>query len=164
LASEVERGNFREDVFFRVATTHVYVPPLRDRMEDLPILVEHFLRRANAAITNDDIPEHVWSMLRSYSWPGNVRELQNAVQRLLVTPDRTLGSVTRRPSPPPSTPTTPAKVLQPLRLARREAADDFERHYLRDLLSRSDGNVTRGAAIAEVSRQMIQKLMRKHDL
>jgi transcriptional regulator with GAF, ATPase, and Fis domain len=166
LAAEVERGNFREDVFFRVATTHVYVPPLRDRMDDLPLLVEHFLRRASTSYSTNDIPEHVWSMLRSYSWPGNVRELQNAVHRLLVTPDRTLGTANRRSTPPLTAQILSAepKAVAPLRVARREAADDFERGYLRELLSRSDGNVTRGAAIAEVSRQMIQKLMRKHDL
>jgi transcriptional regulator with GAF, ATPase, and Fis domain len=166
LASEVERGNFREDVFFRVAATHVYVPPLRDRMDDLPLLVEHFMRRASGAFAASDIPDHVWSMLRAYSWPGNVRELQNAVQRLLVTPDRALGTSGRRSTPPamPVVTSVTPKALVPLRIARREAADEFERLYLRDLLARSDGNVTRGAAIAEVSRQMIQKLMRKHDL
>jgi two-component system response regulator GlrR len=105
-------------------------------------------------------------MLLSYSWPGNVRELQNAVRRLLITPDRAIGTTTRHSTPPPAPPRTSAmpKPLVPLRIARREAADDFERAYLRDLLTRSDGNVTRGAAIAEVSRQMIQKLMRKHEL
>jgi transcriptional regulator with GAF, ATPase, and Fis domain len=165
LASEVERGNFREDVFFRVAATHVYVPPLRDRMEDLPLLVEHFLRRASGSYVVTDIPDHVWRMLRSYPWPGNVRELQNAVQRLLVTPDRALGTARRRAELPVARAAgTPTKALGPLRIARREAADEFERAYLRDLLARSEGNVTRGAAIAEVSRQMIQKLMRKHDL
>ena len=166
LASEVEQGNFREDVFFRVATTHVYVPPLRDRMDDLPLLVDHFLRLANASFDRQAIPEQVWNMLRSYSWPGNVRELQNAVRRLLITPDRAIGAGARHSTPPPAPLSTSAglKPLVPLRVARRDAADEFERAYLRDLLTRSDGNVTRGAAIAEVSRQMIQKLMRKHEL
>ena len=166
LASEVDLGNFREDVFFRVAATHVYVPPLRDRMDDLPLLVDHFLRRANASFDRRSIPDQVWNMLRSYSWPGNVRELQNAVQRLLITPDRAIGVNLRHFTPPAgqAVPNAVLKPLVPLRIARREAVDEFERAYLRDLLARSESNVTRGAAIAEVSRQMIQKLMRKHDV
>ena len=166
LIAEVERGTFREDVYFRVATTHVFVPPLRDRLDDLPLLVSHFLARANPPRRLEDIPAHVWDMFRTYRWPGNVRELQNAVQRLLVTPERALSGHGQRSSvaPSASTPSTPppAAKLEPLRIARREAADDFERAYLEQLLARTDGNVTRSAAIAEVSRQMIQKLLRKH--
>lgn len=165
LAVEVERGNFREDVFFRVAATHVYVPPLRDRLGDLPVLVSHFLSRANPPRLLEDIPEHVWDMFRAYRWPGNVRELQNAVQRLLITPERALNNQPNRTgaSAPPSVP-APSVKLEPLRIARRDAADEFERNYLQHVLSRTGGNVTRAAAIAEVSRQMVQKLMRKHGL
>jgi len=164
LVAEVERGNFREDVFFRVAATHVYVPPLRDRLDDLPVLVQHFLSNANPPRQLADIPEHVWDMFRTYRWPGNVRELQNAVQRLLITPERALNSQSQRsPAGPTASVPPPANgKLAPLRIARREAADEFERAYLEQLLARTDGNVTRSAAIAEVSRQMIQKLLRKH--
>ena len=161
LLAEVERGNFREDVYFRIAATHVYVPPLRDRLDDLPMLVTHFLKRSTPSRGPDALPEQVWEMLRAYRWPGNVRELQNAVQRLLITPERGLGGSPARPSasvPPPAT------NPEPLRVARRDAADEFERNYLQHVLARTGGNVTRAAAIAEVSRQMVQKLMRKHGL
>ena len=141
LAGEVQRGTFREDLYRRVASAHVQVPPLRERMEDLPLLIEHF------AALHDD----------SYRWPGNVRELSNAVQRVLMTPD----------SCPPSSAARPRRQVnevQPLRVARRDAAESFELDYLRALLTKTSGNVTRAAAIAEVSRQMIQKLMRKRGL
>ncbi len=171
LPAEIERGNFREDVYFRVATTHVYVPPLRDRLDDLPVLVGHFLSRAVPPRSVEDIPPHVWEMLSAYRWPGNVRELQNAVQRLLITPERALSPSAQRPVVVPSTPPPTASVsrpadakVEPLRIARREAADEFERGYLKQVLERTDGNVTRAAAIAEVSRQMIQHLMRKHGI
>ncbi len=164
LSAEVERGNFREDVYFRVAVTHVYVPPLRDRLDDLPLLVSHFLRRANPPREPDVFPEEVWNMLRAYRWPGNVRELQNAVQRLLITPGRSFSGAPPRELAAPATVPPQAGALEPLRSARREAADAFERDYLRQVLGRSGGNVTRAAAIAEVSRQMVQKLMRKHGL
>jgi transcriptional regulator with PAS, ATPase and Fis domain len=166
LASEVQRGNFREDLYFRVAATHVQLPPLRDRMEDLQMLIEHFLARAQPARSLADVPPPVWDMFRAHRWPGNVRELNNAVQRLLVTPERAL-----RPSSPSEPPRssisglTPAtNPIVPLRIARREAGESFEKNYLEALLARTSGNVTRAAAIAEVSRQMIQKMMKKHGL
>ena len=166
LTAEVQRGNFREDLYFRVAAGHVYVPPLRDRMQDLPMLVEHFLSLAQPPRILADVPPHVWEMFRAHRWPGNVRELSNAVQRFLVTPERALtfssGSGT---TPPPERPDAEGDAgLLPLRIARHRASDAFERAYLRALFARTKGNITRAAALAEVSRQMIQKLMRKHDL
>jgi two-component system response regulator GlrR len=165
LIAEVERGNFREDVFFRVATTHVYVPPLRERLDDLPVLVEHLLSRSDPPRKLQDIPEEVWETFRAYRWPGNVRELQNAVQRLFLTPERALNTAgSRPPAAILADVISPIAKLEPLRLARRIAADDFERAYISQILAKADGNVRRAAAIAEVSRQMIQKLMRKHGL
>lgn len=163
LFSEVQRGNFREDLYFRLSTTQVRIPPLRDRMDDLPLLVEHFLGRVGSKTQVADIPAAVWAMFKNHRWPGNVRELWNAVQRFTVTPDKVLpdhspadraATAAARPDGPP----------QPLRIARRDAGDAFERAYLEHILSHTSGNVVRAAAVAEVSRQMIQKMMRKHSL
>jgi transcriptional regulator with GAF, ATPase, and Fis domain len=170
LSAEVARGNFRDDLYFRLAAAHVHVPPLRDRMEDLPLLVEHFLARARPPRSLADVPVPVWDMFRAHRWPGNVRELRNAVERLLVTPERAL-----RPALEGHGETSASSrsntgaggktgEIAPLRVARRDASDEFELGYLTLLLERTAGNVTRAAAIAEVSRQMIQKLMRKHGL
>jgi len=165
LAAEVQRGNFREDLYFRLAAAHVRVPPLRDRMEDLPLLVEHFLTRIKPRRTAADIPPQVWTMFNTHRWPGNVRELWNAVQRFSVTPERILSddfsAAPVRDSRPPPPDTT---HVQPLPVARREASEAFERNYLETILRRTDGNVQRAAAVAEVSRQMVQKLMRKYGI
>jgi len=160
LRTEVARGTFREDLYFRLAAAHVVTPPLRDRMEDLPLLVEHFLALERPPRSSVDIAEHVWDLFRAHRWPGNVRELRNAVQRLLVTPDRPLRDGSDRGSTAP-VPAVTAEPL-PLRIARREASDAFERAYVASALARAEGSVTRAAAIAEVSRQMMQKLLRKH--
>jgi two-component system response regulator GlrR len=160
LAAEVQRGNFREDLFFRLSAACVRVPPLRDRMEDLPLLVDHFLSSAKPPRTVADVPAAVWNMLEAHRWPGNVRELSNAVQRFVVTPDRVLPSEPTAAVSPTSGDET-APVL-PLRVARRDANEAFERAYLSHVLARANGNVTRAAAMAEVSRQMVQKLLRKH--
>jgi transcriptional regulator with GAF, ATPase, and Fis domain len=163
LRVEAARGAFREDLYFRLAAAHVVAPPLRDRMEDLELLVEHFLSLERPPRPVADVPAHVWDLFRSYRWPGNVRELRNAVQRLQVTPDRPL-----REWPGAAVATQPATTagakdeVMPLRVARREAGDAFERAYLAAVLAKSAGSVTRAAALAEVSRQMMQKLLRKH--
>jgi len=169
LAAEVALGNFREDLYFRLAGAHVYVPPLRDRMGDLPLLVEHFLSRSKPPRSGTEIPAAVWEMFMAHRWPGNVRELSNAVQRLLVMPDRPLRSMTTPPaastsSPPAAGTDAPIDAAPPLRVARREATEAFERQYVEGVLARTAGNVTRAAAVAEVSRQMMQKLMRKHGI
>ncbi len=164
LAAEVQRGNFREDLYFRLAGAHVRVPPLRDRMEDLPLLVEHFLKRSSPPRSVSDIPAQVWDMFNTHRWPGNVRELSNAVQRFLVQPDRVLSAGLGAPPAQPVGATLDPATLQPLRIARREASDAFELAYLEALMTRSSGNMARAGAIAEVSRQMVQKMMRKHGL
>lgn len=161
LAVEVRRGNFLEELYFHVAADAVQLPPLRDRMEDLPLLVEHFLERARPPQRLEDVPAGVWALLEAHRWPGNVRELSNAVQRFMATPARALPGE-RAPSAPSAAARSDAP-LSPLRVARREATAAFERAYLADVLQRSRGNVTRAAALAAVSRQMMQKLMRKHD-
>ena len=163
LRAETARGAFREDLYFRLAAAHVTAPPLRDRMDDLEMLVNHFLSLERPPRAVADLPAHVWDLFRSYRWPGNVRELRNAVQRLQVTPDRPLHEWA---SPGVATQPAPASLAKaevlPLRVARREAGDAFERAYLASVLARVGGSVTRAAALAEVSRQMMQKLLRKH--
>jgi transcriptional regulator with GAF, ATPase, and Fis domain len=164
LRAEVARNRFRQDLYFRLAAAHVTVPALRERMEDLPLLVGHFLSLERPPRSAQEIGRDVWDLLRAYRWPGNVRELRNAVQRLLVTPDRALSDLAAGGASSSSTSASSASSpeVPPLRIARREANDAFERDYLAAALAAVGGNVTRAAALAEVSRQNIQKLMKKH--
>ena len=86
LAEEVDRGKFREDLYYRLNVIHIHMPPLRDRKEDIPLLVEHFLvkyRHAPGAIPTT-ISEEALQRLVGYDWPGNVRELENAIERAVV--------------------------------------------------------------------------------
>ena len=80
LRAEVQHGTFRQDLYFRLAGARLLVPPLRDRIEDIPMLVEHFLALEGAPISANAIPDHVWALFSSYRWPGNVRELRNAIR------------------------------------------------------------------------------------
>jgi transcriptional regulator with PAS, ATPase and Fis domain len=167
LRHEVHKNNFRPDLYYRLSTALVQMPPLRERMEDLPQLVAHFLAMERPPRSIDDVSPLAWEMLRAHRWPGNVRELRNAVQRLSFRPNRPIedtvsGLAVRGPAAGGLV--GPGGEIQPLRLARRDASDAFERAYLTGVLASTTGNVTRAAAKAEVSRQMMQKLMKKHGI
>jgi transcriptional regulator with PAS, ATPase and Fis domain len=166
LTAEVARGNFRQDLYYRIAAAKVSVPPLRERLDDIPLLVEHFLSLEQHSLTMNHIPAQVWEMFSAHRWPGNVRELRNAVQRLVIAPELSLHAHEDPVDDSAASRNTDElkKEIEPLRVARRDAAESFERAYLDAVLKRASGNVTRAAAIAEVSRQMIQKLMRKHGI
>jgi DNA-binding NtrC family response regulator len=163
LRAEVAKDRFRQDLYFRLAAAHVTVPALRERMDDLPLLVEHFLSLERPPCSARDLSREVWDLFRAHRWPGNVRELRNAVQRFLVTPDRALRDLAAMGSAAGETAaSSPIEPLLPLRVARREANDAFERDYLALALKVAGGNVTRAAALSEVSRQNLQKLLKKH--
>lgn len=86
LAAEVKTGRFREDLFYRLNVVNLQVPPLRDRREDIPLLVNHFLQKYNRQNYKniDEVPRHVLEMLLNYPWPGNIRELENCIQKAVV--------------------------------------------------------------------------------
>jgi DNA-binding NtrC family response regulator len=159
LQSEVQAGSFRQDLYYLLAAAFVCLPPLRERMSDLPLLVEHFLALESPPRNVAEVRPEVWQLLAAHHWPGNVRELRNAVQRLLLTPGRPFGATL---SAPQELADRAAVELRPLRLARREASDAFERSYMAALLTKTNGRVGAAARVAEVSRQMLNKLMRKH--
>ena len=160
LQTEVQAGSFRQDLYYRLAAAYVCLPPLRERMSDLPLLVEHFLALESPPRNVAEVRPEVWQLLAAHHWPGNVRELRNAVQRLLLTPGRPLGATFSAPQEADRA----VVELRPLRLARREASDAFERSYMAALLAKTSGRVGAAARVAEVSRQMLNKLMRKHAL
>jgi two-component system, NtrC family, response regulator GlrR len=164
LRAEVKRGAFREDLYFRVAGAQVEVPPLRERLDDLPLLIDEFLAESQPARTLAEIPSDVWDTFKSHGWPGNVRELRNAVQRMLVTPEHALEARDLFAAQPQEEPAQSTVEFRSLRGARREASVRFEREYLRALLLRAGGNITVAAALAQVSRQAIHKLITKHRL
>jgi transcriptional regulator with GAF, ATPase, and Fis domain len=162
LLAEVARGAFRQDLYFRVAAAQVLVPALRQRLDDLPLLVRHLLAKMSPPRSVDELPAQAWEQLLSHAWPGNVRELRNALQRLLLTPERALHAAASPADTPSQVVVTADEPIVPLHQARVEANHAFERDYLRAVLRRTNGNVTRAAAVAQVSRQVMTKLVRKH--
>jgi len=153
LAHAVNRGTFREDLYYRLAVVEVVLPPLRARPEDIPLLAEHFFRRY--AGDQEPVPPGLQA-LSSRAWSGNVRELRNYVERSV-----SLGyaSAAGAPAPPPPRAEPVVPVHLPLKDARAAWNEQFERVYVEALLARTGGNVTRAAELAGVNRRSLQRLI-----
>jgi transcriptional regulator with GAF, ATPase, and Fis domain len=161
LAEEAAQGRFREDLYYRLAVVALRMPPLRERPDDIPLLVEHFLsREQNRLERGGPQPDELIARFRSQAWPGNVRELKNAILRSL-----TVGVPAVTPGHAAVPATAPEIDLSvPLRDARDRLADGFEEAYLREALRRSGGNATRAAELAGINRKYIQRAIKKYGL
>jgi transcriptional regulator with GAF, ATPase, and Fis domain len=202
LRAAIEAGKFREDLFYRLEGIPVHVPPLRERLDDIPLLVDHFL--GVGADARSALPANALDMFRAHRWPGNVRELRNVVRRMHMLPEVPFKPEAPRPPagervtlPVAAEPASSAtgneldvanssnvytRVVRrllgwlgsdaahtradwlPLENARRDFQDAFELDYLQVLKQQSGGNKTRASIWAGVSRQAVQKLVRKHDM
>jgi DNA-binding NtrC family response regulator len=153
----VRHGRFRQDLFYRLAVVRVRVPPLRERLEDLPLLLDHFSRALSHRESVRDRFPGLLPLLSSHEWPGNVRELRNVVERL--------GLLPLRDALPDSVP-VPGDGEAVVRFgeARDLLLDRFERTYIADILRHTRGNVTAAAELAGVSRRYVTRLIAKHQL
>jgi DNA-binding NtrC family response regulator len=169
LRAEVNDGTFRQDLFFRLAVVVLRLPALRDRREDIPLLVEHFVRAQGEQGPIEDLfPPRVMDTLIRHRWPGNVRELKNAVEAALVMgeprhlddePSEARATSTGGPSI-----AVDAWLGRALPDARAGITEAFENVYLRDLLERTEGNVTQAAELAKVDRSYLSRLIRRHGI
>lgn len=180
LLQEVREGNFREDLYYRFAVIRVQLPPLRDRPEDIPTLVEHFLREANARTGRDDLDIAYKTMekLKRHRWPGNVRELKNFIDRaVLLTQGDNIETRFLTPSEPAaegipeSLEESALPLVQtaldenlPFKDAKNRLIEQFEMEYWSRLLERTDGNVSKAARIAGVHRKSVEYILKKLDL
>ncbi|MBK6688563.1 MAG: sigma 54-dependent Fis family transcriptional regulator [Deltaproteobacteria bacterium] len=171
LRSAVNKSEFREDLYYRLAVVTLSIPPLRERIEDVPILVEHFLRLAGHTAPVDElVPPVVMDSLTRHKWPGNVRELRNFIEAFLV-----MGEA----MPPSAVPHArgaaagPGLVNQegidlltgmPYREARTRLLDEFERAYLKKVLENSDDNVSEAARKSRIHRSYINVMLRRHGI
>jgi DNA-binding NtrC family response regulator len=161
LEDAVSEGAFREDLFFRLNVFPIHLPPLRERLEDLPALVAHLAERVRhrQAFTFTD---GALEALASYSWPGNVRELANLVERLSILSgpmvDAPLVRQVLRGSVA-TAPTAPAGL--PLGRPLSDALDDFERNYIGAALAQADGNMAEAARILQTDRANLYRRMRR---
>jgi DNA-binding NtrC family response regulator len=162
LRAEVNANAFRLDLFYRLAVVTLRSPPLRDRAEDIELLVEHFLREAgHDGPVEDLISPPAMRSLASHHWPGNVRELRNLIEATLAMGEPpAIEAVALGGGGDPFAPLLPL----PYRAARQQLLDQFEVRYLRALLDRADGNVSRAAREAQMNRSHLQVMLSRHRL
>lgn len=160
LAASANRGTFREDLYYRLAVVEVKLPPLRARSEDIPLLAQHFYARfAGAGAT---LPPSFLAMLTARSWPGNVRELRNFIERsvslgFVTDPSEAAGASSHAIQLRDLEEIVPLHL--PLKDARQAWTESFESIYVRSMLEKTGGNVTRAAELAGVNRRFIQRLI-----
>ena len=178
LREEVDKGRFREDLYYRLAVVEMVMPPLRDRMEDLELLAEHLLKRSANNPGVQHIEPRVLEIFRAYHWPGNVRELNNVVERAIPFSDGNTITIKALPealrsghlevASPQTTAITEPRLRSeeplPFKDAKDQLIDAFERQYLIDLLDRHEGNVSKAARAADMDRKSITRLMKKHGI
>jgi two-component system nitrogen regulation response regulator NtrX len=159
LEEEIAKGNFREDLFYRLNVIPFYVPPLRERKEDVPLLARHFLAefaRAYGRQCRDFSPEAL-ATLAAYNWPGNVRELRNLVERIAIL-NPTARTIEARHLPP--------LLRRPRRAAEadfsslHEARSAYEREFILKKLEENAGNMTRTAEVLGLERSHLYRKMK----
>ena len=165
LEREVNHGRFREDLYFRLSVVTLLVPPLRERLEDIPMLVNVMLASLGTPEASRLFTPAVVADLSRYEWPGNVRELRNYIQRTVVL-DTAAPASNRRPSViPHAAQTTAAVDLEtPFSVAKEQSISEFERRYLTALMAWSGGNISKAARRVGMDRMYLHKLIGKYGL
>ena len=160
LEDEIANGNFREDLFYRLNVIPFYVPPLRDRAEDIPVLAEAFLNefsRSYGRSAKRLLPAAV-EELSTHAWPGNVRELRNVMERIAILHDR--GEVSAADIPIPGRRQQASQPTSQGFASLKEARIAYEREYVERTLKAMEGNVTRAAAALGMERSNLHRKMR----
>jgi two-component system nitrogen regulation response regulator NtrX len=168
LQDEIAAGRFREDLFYRLNVVPVKLPPLRERREDIPELVSHFLARfaGERRMSPPGISDEAMAALQAHDWPGNVRQLRNIMERtLILAPGDRMQQIDVDLLPPEildnqnvmsGASSTMAIMGSPL----REARESFEREYLRIQIRRFSGNISRTASFIGMERSALHRKLK----
>jgi DNA-binding NtrC family response regulator len=167
LEKAVAEGRFREDLYYRLNVIVIHLPSLKERMDDVPLLANHFLRHFSKGSKNEveGISREAMELMGGYHWPGNVRELKNVMERAVSLTDSKI--------------VVPEDLPEQIRLvkdsdafispagsnykkAKKDWMDFFEKRYLSDLLKRHNGNITKAALEAQINRKTIHRLLKRH--
>jgi transcriptional regulator with GAF, ATPase, and Fis domain len=170
LRAMVARGEFREDLYYRLAVVTLELPPLRERREDIEVLVDHFLKGLD--LDRKALPEGAMARFLEHPWPGNARELKNAVERAVVLGEtRFLGESGPHAIAAPTINTGDGAVgtyrVDPTKLYKDQKADviaSFEERYVRMLLKEHSGNVSAAARVAGIDRMSLHKILARYGL
>ncbi|RLE19189.1 MAG: sigma-54-dependent Fis family transcriptional regulator [Acidobacteria bacterium] len=158
LKEMVSEGTFREDLFYRLNVFNIHVPPLRERVEDVPLLVEHFIStlRRQTGKQVEGITAQALNKLKQHGWPGNVRELQNAVERAFVTAKGKLITTDELAF------LTPEKI--PVMTSPSLSLADIEKMHIENVLKECDYNISMGAKVLGIDRTTLYNKMKKYGI
>jgi nitrogen regulation protein NR(I) len=180
LKALIADGRFREDLYYRLAVVPISLPPLRDRRQDIPLLVEHFIGKYNQRLGKrvDRIDDEAMQVLLGYGWPGNIRELENLMERSVLFADgpviqgSSLPDSLRERAPGATIPIAPVGPLGSIAAPSgasmkeivRQAQAELEKELITRALEETDGNVTRAAKRLQISRKSLQVKMKEFGL
>jgi DNA-binding NtrC family response regulator len=169
LPKEIAAGNFREDLFFRLSVINIQLPPLRQRREDIPLILKRALAEPEVVARHGKkrISPEALSLLMAYAWPGNVRELMNVLSHVLAfsegeevlpehLPPRVRGQQREGP--------LPFNEHLTFKDAKEQLLENFEREYITSVLTRCEGNLSRAARESGLHRKSIERLVKKYQL
>jgi two-component system, NtrC family, response regulator AtoC len=163
LAAAVTRGQFREDLYYRLKVVTVPLPPLRERRDDIPLLVDHLVHRAAAQCGKSvaAVADGALTVLRGYDWPGNVRELSHVLERTVaLAQDAVIGV---EDLPPELRGTAPVSVPADL-VGDSPTLEELKKRYIRHVLERSRGNISRAAAILGLERRSLYRMLQRYGI
>ena len=169
LCEEVQKGNFREDLYYRLYVIPMMLPPLRDRKSDIPYLVAHFMEQSNQKNGRDvrEITEEALAMMMSYSWPGNVRELKNMVERLVVL--KGAGKISVRDLPPELKSTQKYEPSTTIEISDEgiclnSAVTEFEKALILQSLEKTKWVKNKAAKLLHLNRTTLVEKIKRHHL
>lgn len=174
LKQAVEAGIFREDLYYRLKVITLSIPPLREKKEDIPLLVEHFLRKHREVQKKNvsGVSEEALRLLMDYPWPGNIRELENVLLRAIVLcpsncieaedlPAELQREGERREG---KVPVDRQELKRMKRLAQQKIKEEMEKKFIEEALKRGEGNVLRSAEMVGMDRRQFQNLIKKYGI
>jgi Nif-specific regulatory protein len=162
IEEEISSGRFREDLYYRLNGVEIHVPPLRERMEDIPAFVQHFLNifKQEKGVPNLTISKKAMEKMHQYEWPGNVRELKNAIERAVV-----MGNGNEiLPEDLPILDSKPGYPSMRVGLKLEDAINKFKKEFISLNLKHTGGNRSKAAEIMGIQRTYLSRLISKYDL
>lgn len=154
LTDEIEKGNFRQDLYYRLNVIELYVPPLRERIEDLPALVDYFLNKyaVERKVEKKSISEDSLAVLMEYNWPGNIRELQNLIERIMIMAKENLVTLNDIPFPINK---NKLDFLEKEILGLKESRELFEKNHIEKVIREAGYNMTKAAELLKIERSYL---------
>lgn len=166
LLEMIRGGSFREDLYYRINVVCIELPPLRNRVDDLPLLIDHFIKLANIKFNKAvrGVSNEAMKMLKEYQWPGNIRELENLFDRLILTSTKDIINAEEISHYLKAQEIAPLETLPSYDIPLREVREEVEKKYIIELLKKYHGNIKLVSEKAEMERRSIFLKMEKYGL